>query len=211
MDEPTAALGVKETAQVLDLIRRLKADGKTVILVSHNMADVVAVATRVAIFKSGRKVIDRAGRRARCGCARAHGDDGARDVAESTEMGSCRQTTSMQRRTDLVLRAELTRNLTVPPLLPASSSASISRCTFSASRPLTLGSRLLSSASRKSAITLRCQSFGNAIGSAPVPPAPNSVFTSVTRPSWCATIRSLPTSDAVAFSPMISMRSAKPG
>jgi simple sugar transport system ATP-binding protein len=59
MDEPTAALGVKETAQVLDLIRRLKADGKTVILVSHNMADVVAVATRVAIFKSGRKVIDR--------------------------------------------------------------------------------------------------------------------------------------------------------
>jgi simple sugar transport system ATP-binding protein len=60
MDEPTAALGVKETAQVLDLIRRLKAEGKTVILVSHNMADVVAVASRVAIFKSGRKVIDRA-------------------------------------------------------------------------------------------------------------------------------------------------------
>jgi simple sugar transport system ATP-binding protein len=59
MDEPTAALGVKETAQVLDLIGRLKADGKTVILVSHNMADVVAVASRVAIFKSGRKVIDR--------------------------------------------------------------------------------------------------------------------------------------------------------
>ena len=60
MDEPTAALGVKETAQVLDLISRLKADGKTIILVSHNMADVVAVASRVAIFKSGRKVIDRA-------------------------------------------------------------------------------------------------------------------------------------------------------
>jgi len=60
MDEPTAALGVKETGQVLDLIRRLKADGKTIILVSHNMADVVAVASRVAIFKNGRKVIDRA-------------------------------------------------------------------------------------------------------------------------------------------------------
>jgi simple sugar transport system ATP-binding protein len=59
MDEPTAALGVKETAQVLDLIRRLKTDGKTIILVSHNMADVVAVASRVAIFKQGRKVIDR--------------------------------------------------------------------------------------------------------------------------------------------------------
>ena len=60
MDEPTAALGVKETAQVLDLIRRLKSDGKTIILVSHNMADVCAVASRVAIFKSGRKAIDRA-------------------------------------------------------------------------------------------------------------------------------------------------------
>ena len=60
MDEPTAALGVKETAQVLGLIGRLKAGGKTVILVSHNMAEVVAVASRVAIFKSGRKVIDRA-------------------------------------------------------------------------------------------------------------------------------------------------------
>jgi len=59
MDEPTAALGVKETAQVLDLIRALNATGKTVVLVSHNMADVVAVAHRVAILKQGRKVIDR--------------------------------------------------------------------------------------------------------------------------------------------------------
>jgi ABC-type sugar transport system ATPase subunit len=59
MDEPTAALGVKETAQVLDLIRRLKHGGKTIILVSHNMTDVMAVATRVAIFKNGRKLIDR--------------------------------------------------------------------------------------------------------------------------------------------------------
>jgi ABC-type sugar transport system ATPase subunit len=59
MDEPTAALGVKETAQVLDLIRRLHADGQTVILISHNMRDVVAVATRVVILKSGRKVAER--------------------------------------------------------------------------------------------------------------------------------------------------------
>ena len=59
MDEPTAALGVKETAQVLDLIRALNRTGKTVVLVSHNMADVVAVAHRVAILKQGRKVIDR--------------------------------------------------------------------------------------------------------------------------------------------------------
>lgn len=59
MDEPTAALGVAETKLVLDLIRRLKDEGRTVVLVSHNMADVVAVATRVAILKAGRKTIDR--------------------------------------------------------------------------------------------------------------------------------------------------------
>jgi ABC-type sugar transport system ATPase subunit len=59
MDEPTAALGVRETAQVLDLIRHLKAEGRTVILVSHNMRDVVAVATRVVIMRSGRKIHDR--------------------------------------------------------------------------------------------------------------------------------------------------------
>lgn len=59
MDEPTAALGVRETAQVLDLVRRLQAEGRTVILISHNMADVVAVATRVAILRQGRKVLDR--------------------------------------------------------------------------------------------------------------------------------------------------------
>ncbi len=59
MDEPTAALGVRETAQVLDLIRRLQAEGRTVVLISHNMADVVAVSSRVAILKSGRKVVDR--------------------------------------------------------------------------------------------------------------------------------------------------------
>ena len=59
MDEPTAALGVKETAQVLDLIRALKAQGHTILLISHNMRDVVALATRVAILKSGRKIADR--------------------------------------------------------------------------------------------------------------------------------------------------------
>jgi ABC-type sugar transport system ATPase subunit len=59
MDEPTAALGVKETAQVLDLVRALKAQGHTILLISHNMRDVVALATRVAILKSGRKIADR--------------------------------------------------------------------------------------------------------------------------------------------------------
>jgi ABC-type sugar transport system ATPase subunit len=59
MDEPTAALGVRETAQVLELVRRLRDEGRTVILVSHNMADVVGVASRVVILKNGAKVVDR--------------------------------------------------------------------------------------------------------------------------------------------------------
>jgi ABC-type sugar transport system ATPase subunit len=59
MDEPTAALGVKETGQVLDLVRKLKAEGRTVILISHNMRDVVALATRVVILSRGRKIVDR--------------------------------------------------------------------------------------------------------------------------------------------------------
>ncbi|MEW6261820.1 MAG: ATP-binding cassette domain-containing protein [Thermodesulfobacteriota bacterium] len=56
MDEPTAALGVKETTQVLDLIRQLHDQGVTILIISHNMKDVLAVATRVAILKNGRKV-----------------------------------------------------------------------------------------------------------------------------------------------------------
>jgi ABC-type sugar transport system ATPase subunit len=59
MDEPTAALGVQETRMVLDLIRRLHAEGRTVVLISHDMTDVCAVATRIAVLKGGRKVIDR--------------------------------------------------------------------------------------------------------------------------------------------------------
>ncbi len=56
MDEPTAALGVRETEQVLLLIRQLKETGITVILVSHNMNDVVAVADRVTLLSGGRTV-----------------------------------------------------------------------------------------------------------------------------------------------------------
>lgn len=54
MDEPTAALGVKETARVLALIEQLKNEGVTVLLISHNMDDVVQVADRVVILKAGR-------------------------------------------------------------------------------------------------------------------------------------------------------------
>jgi ABC-type sugar transport system ATPase subunit len=58
MDEPTAALGVAESRRVLDLIRQLRQDGGAVLLVSHNMADVVAVATRAVVLKAGRKIFD---------------------------------------------------------------------------------------------------------------------------------------------------------
>ena len=58
MDEPTAALGVKETALVLDLVRTLKQAGRTVVLVSHNMRDVAALADRVVIMGAGRKYVD---------------------------------------------------------------------------------------------------------------------------------------------------------
>ncbi|TDC12980.1 sugar ABC transporter ATP-binding protein [Streptomyces sp. 8K308] len=54
LDEPTAALGVEQTAQVLDLIERLRERGLAVILISHNMADVQAVADRVVVLRLGR-------------------------------------------------------------------------------------------------------------------------------------------------------------
>jgi D-xylose transport system ATP-binding protein len=54
LDEPTAALGVVQTAQVLDLIERLRDRGLGVILISHNLADVKAVADRVMVLRLGR-------------------------------------------------------------------------------------------------------------------------------------------------------------
>lgn len=54
LDEPTAALGVAQTAEVLDLIRRVRDRGLGVIMVSHNMEDVRAVADRVAVLRLGR-------------------------------------------------------------------------------------------------------------------------------------------------------------
>jgi fructose transport system ATP-binding protein len=56
MDEPTAALGVKETHMVLDLIRRVRDRGLPVILISHNMPNVFEVADRVHIQRLGRRV-----------------------------------------------------------------------------------------------------------------------------------------------------------
>ena len=53
LDEPTAALGVKETGQVLNLIRKIKAKGLPIILISHNMPNVFEVADRIHIARLG--------------------------------------------------------------------------------------------------------------------------------------------------------------
>jgi len=55
MDEPTAALGVKETGMVLDLIRTVKARGVPIILISHNMPNVFEVADRIQVMRLGRR------------------------------------------------------------------------------------------------------------------------------------------------------------
>ena len=54
LDEPTAALGVAQTAEVLNLIERLRERGHGVVLISHNMADVLAVADRIVVLRLGR-------------------------------------------------------------------------------------------------------------------------------------------------------------
>jgi ABC-type sugar transport system ATPase subunit len=56
MDEPTAALGVAQTRQVLELIKRLSSQGVAVLVVSHNLNDVFAVADRVVVLYLGRTV-----------------------------------------------------------------------------------------------------------------------------------------------------------
>jgi D-xylose transport system ATP-binding protein len=56
LDEPTAALGVAQTAQVLELVRRLADNGLAVVLISHNMNDVFAVSDRIAALYLGQMV-----------------------------------------------------------------------------------------------------------------------------------------------------------
>jgi D-xylose transport system ATP-binding protein len=56
MDEPTAALGPQETAQVGDLIRQLKSDGIGIFLISHDIHDVFDLADRICVMKNGRVV-----------------------------------------------------------------------------------------------------------------------------------------------------------
>jgi ABC-type sugar transport system ATPase subunit len=57
MDEPTAALGVVQTKQVLDLIKRLRNRGLAVMVISHNLTDVFDVADRIAVLYLGRLVV----------------------------------------------------------------------------------------------------------------------------------------------------------
>ncbi len=59
MDEPTAALGVAQQEQVLSLVEQLRDRGESIVLISHNMSDVMRVANRVVILKTGRLVTSR--------------------------------------------------------------------------------------------------------------------------------------------------------
>jgi simple sugar transport system ATP-binding protein len=60
MDEPTAAISVRQVAEVLNLIKRLRDQGITVVLISHRMPDVFTVADRVIVMRRGTKVADKA-------------------------------------------------------------------------------------------------------------------------------------------------------
>jgi simple sugar transport system ATP-binding protein len=60
MDEPTAAISVRQVAEVLNLIRRLREQHIAVVLISHRMPDVFAVADRIVVMRRGRKVADKA-------------------------------------------------------------------------------------------------------------------------------------------------------
>jgi simple sugar transport system ATP-binding protein len=59
MDEPTAAISVRQVAEVLSLIKHLREQGMTVVLISHRMPDVFAVADRIVVLRRGRKVADK--------------------------------------------------------------------------------------------------------------------------------------------------------
>jgi simple sugar transport system ATP-binding protein len=59
MDEPTAAISVRQVAEVLNLIRRLKEQGIAVILISHRIPDVFAVCDRLVVLRRGNKVADK--------------------------------------------------------------------------------------------------------------------------------------------------------
>jgi simple sugar transport system ATP-binding protein len=59
MDEPTAAISIRQVAEVLSLIGRLRDQGISIILISHRMPDVFAVADRIVVLRRGEKVADK--------------------------------------------------------------------------------------------------------------------------------------------------------
>ncbi len=59
MDEPTASISVRQVAEVLGLIRRLKGRGVSIMLISHRMPDVFAVCDRIIVLRRGSKVADK--------------------------------------------------------------------------------------------------------------------------------------------------------
>ena len=59
LDEPTAAISVRQVGEVLEMIRNLRETGHAIILISHRMPDVFAVADRVAVLRRGQKVADK--------------------------------------------------------------------------------------------------------------------------------------------------------
>jgi D-xylose transport system ATP-binding protein len=58
LDEPTAALGVAQTRQVLDLVRRLADRGLGVVVISHNLHDIFEVSDRITVLRLGHKVAE---------------------------------------------------------------------------------------------------------------------------------------------------------
>ena len=60
MDEPTAAISVRQVAEVLSLVRRLREQGIAIVFISHRMPDVFAVADRIIVLRRGAKVADKA-------------------------------------------------------------------------------------------------------------------------------------------------------
>jgi simple sugar transport system ATP-binding protein len=56
MDEPTAALGVRESAMVLELIQEVRDQGIAVVMISHNLPEVFAVADRITVLRLGRTI-----------------------------------------------------------------------------------------------------------------------------------------------------------
>jgi ABC-type sugar transport system ATPase subunit len=57
MDQPTAALGVRESSMVLELIKEVRSQGIAVIMVSHNLPEVFAVADRITVLRNGKTIV----------------------------------------------------------------------------------------------------------------------------------------------------------